>query len=178
MFIILETVNLAKNGDTLAFQSLIEEHKVYLYNIAYAILNNSDDAGDAICETIFKSFNSLNSLKNPEYFKTWITRILVNECRKILKQKKKVVSLEDYMNSPQIAYTDCQLNTKLDLQKALSALDKKQYDVIVLFYYNDLSIEEISDILDIPTGTVKSRLHTAKKNLYEILNKEGGYKNG
>lgn len=178
MVIILEEVNLAKKGDVQAFQKLIEEIKVYLYNIAYAILNNSDDAGDAICETIAKSFTNLKSLKNPEYFKTWITRILINESRKILKQKKGVISLEDYVTNSPPDYIQYNSNTKLDIQNAINSLDKKQYDVIVLFYYNDLSIEDISNILNIPAGTVKSRLHTAKQKLYEILYQKGGYQNG
>lgn len=178
MFIILEEVNLAKKGNILAFQKLIEENKVYLYNIAYAILNNSDNAGDAICETILKAFHKIKDLKRSEHFKTWITRILINESRKILKQKRKVVKLEDYMNNFQVHDTENKLNIKLDLQKALKSLDKKQYDVIMLYFYNDLSIEDISKILKIPEGTVKSRIHTAKQKLYNLLNKEGGYKNG
>lgn len=148
---------------------------MYLYHIAIAIVNNDEDAGDAISETIIKAYANLKKLKNPDYFKTWITRILINECRKILKQRRKVISLEDY---PEKRRDEVQNKEEImDLQIAIQKLPKRQKDVILLYYYDDLSIEEIALILEIPKGTVKSRLSTARNFLYEILSKEGRGKN-
>jgi RNA polymerase sigma-70 factor (ECF subfamily) len=150
-----------------------------LYHIAIAIVNNDEDAGDAISETIIKAYANLKKLKNPDYFKTWITRILINECRKILKQRRKIISLEDY---PEKQREERQNKEEIkeeimDLQIAIEQLPKRQKDVILLYYYDDLSIEEIALILEIPKGTVKSRLSTARNFLYEILSKEGRGKN-
>lgn len=148
---------------------------MYLYHIAIAIVNNDEDAGDAISETIMKAYANLTKLKHPDYFKTWITRILINECRKIIKQRKKVVSLEDYPGKGR--QEEQNKEEIMDVQVAIQKLPKKQKDVIFLYYYHDLSIEEIALILEIPKGTVKSRLSTARNYLYEILSKEGRGKN-
>lgn len=148
---------------------------MYLYHIAIAIVNNDEDAGDAISETIMKAYANLTKLKHPDYFKTWITRILINECRKIIKQRKKVVSLEDYSGKGR--QEEQNKEEIMDVQVAIQKLPKKQKDVIFLYYYHDLSIEEIALILEIPKGTVKSRLSTARNYLYEILSKEGRGKN-
>ena len=73
---------LAKRGNKEAFKRLIEENKKYLFNIAISILGNEEDAGDAIGETIIKAYESIKSLREPKFFKTWITRILINESKK------------------------------------------------------------------------------------------------
>lgn len=148
-----------------------------MYHIAIAIVNNDEDAGDAISETIVKAYTNLKKLKNPDYFKTWITRILINECRKILKQRRKVISIEDYPEKRREQEQQQSKEEIMDLQIAIQKLPKRQKDVILLYYYNDLSIEEIALILEIPKGTVKSRLSTARNYLYEILSKEGRGKN-
>lgn len=156
---------------------MIEANKNYLYHIAIAIVNNEEDAGDAIGETIVKAYMNLKKLRKPEYFKTWITRILINECRKVLKQKQKIVSIESYQGKGRIEDNVIEKEEHMDLQNAIQKLTEKQRNVVMLFYYNDLSVEEIAQILKVPIGTVKSRLNTARNYLYEILSKEGRGKN-
>ena len=92
---------LAKKGDKEAFKRIIEENKKYLFNIAISILGNEEDAGDAIGETIIKAYESIKNLREPKFFKTWITRILINESKKILISRGKVVSIEEQKQEQQ-----------------------------------------------------------------------------
>ena len=118
---------------------LIEENKKYLFNIAISILGNEEDAGDAIGETIIKAYESIKNLREPKFFKTWITRILINESKKILISRGKVISIEEYKQEQMSSYQD---KENIDLKNALKKLSKEHYDVIMLFYYNDLKINE------------------------------------
>ncbi len=165
-----EVVKLAKEGDKLAYQRLIETLSVYLYNIAQAMLKNEEQAADAISNTILKAYTKLKTLKNPEYFKTWISRILINECKDILRKNKKVVYIEDYYNQADEQEIDAiSKEEKMDVIDAINKLDKKTKDVVILYYYNELKIEEIAKILNLPEGTVKSRMSAAKSKLYDLL---------
>ena len=167
---------LAKQGNKEAYIRLIEENKKYLFNIATSILGNEEDSGDAIGETIIKAYENIKKLREPKFFKTWITRILINESRKILIARKRSCNIKKNDEN----YNFCYSNNEetIDLKNALSKLSKEHYNVIMLFYYNDLKISEISKILHIPEGTVKSRLSTAKEKLYKELIYIGGEKNG
>lgn len=157
---------LAKRGNKEAFKRLIEENKKYLFNVAISILSNEEDAGDAIGETIIKAYENIKELREPKFFKTWITRILINQSKKILLSRGKVISIEDYKEEQENSYSD---KENIDLKNALIKLSKEHYDVIMLFYYNDLKINEIAEILNVPEGTVKSRLSNAKNKLYQEL---------
>lgn len=158
---------LAKRGNKEAFKRLIEENKKYLFNIAISILENEEDAGDAIGETIIKAYENIKKLREPKFFKTWITRILINESKKMLISRGRVVSIEDY--KPEQMVNESNKEENIDLKKALMKLTKEHYNVVMLFYYNDLKIKEIAEILNIPEGTVKSRLNNAKSRLYQEL---------
>lgn len=81
----------AKNGDREAFLSLINENRLNIYRVAKGILNNEHDIEDAIQNTIIKSFEKISTLKNDDFFRTWIIRILINECNDILRKNKRVV---------------------------------------------------------------------------------------
>ena len=174
-----EVVKLAKQGDKLAYQRLIETLSVYLYNIAQAMLKNDEQAADAISNTILKAYTKIKTLKKPGYFKTWISRILINECKDILRKNKKVVYIEDYYNQANEQEIDTiSKEEKIDVIDAINKLDKKTKDVVILYYYNELKIEKIATILNLPEGTVKSRLNTAKNKLYDLLQERGENYNG
>ncbi len=160
---------LAKRGDKEAYKRLIEKYKKYLFNIAISILKNEEDSGDAISETIIKGYENVSNLREPQFFKTWITRILINESNKILNARGKIISMEEWQYQVQDEKEYISREEIVDLRKALNNLSKEQYSVVMLFYYNDLKIEEIAEILKVPSGTVKSRLNTARERLYEQL---------
>lgn len=165
-------VKKAINGDINAFENIIESLKVYMYAVAIRYLKNEDDAGDAIGNTILLAYENLNKLKKVEYFKTWLTRILINECHKILSSKKKVLLTEDY-DEIEETYMES-FEDEIDISTYLNQLSDVQKAVILMYYYEELSIEEIAVTLKIATGTVKSRLFHAKKRLKSMLERKGG----
>ncbi len=162
----------AVNGDIDAFQNLMENLKVYMYAVAIRYLKNEEDAGDAIGNTIILAYENLKKLKKTEYFKTWITRILMNECNKILQTKKKVILIEDYEDVEE--YFEEELEDSTDIKSYLNQLSDIQRAVILMYYYEEMSIEEIANSLQIAIGTVKSRLFNAKKSLKNMIERKGG----
>ena len=165
-------VKRAADGNIDAFQNLMESLKVYMYSIAVRYLKNEDDAGDAIGNTIISAYENLKSLKKPEYFKTWVTRILINECNKIIQANKKLVLVEDY-ESIEGSYTE-DIDERIDVKGYLARLSAVHRAVILMYFYEEMSVKEIASTLQISTGTVKSRLHNAKKSLKKIIERNGG----
>jgi len=163
-------VSQSKKGDKSAFTSLVEIYQSRLYRTAYGMLGNSQDANDAFQDCILKAYMSIDSLKYDYYFKYWINRILINSCNDILRRKKKVVYMEDVGITGSSEYYDI---TTLDIRISLQKLEPKYRNIIALRYYQDLSYEDIAEVLNCPLGTVKSRLNYALKKLRDIMNKSG-----
>lgn len=164
-----------KKGDEEAFAKLIEEYKIPIYKTAKAILKDEDDVCDAIQDTALSIYKNINSLKNEKYFKTWVIRITINKCYDIITKHRL---REEKISKVQANITELHTNfvnnviEKTDLERTLDLLEKDLKIVAVLYYYNDLSVSEISEILKIPKGTVKSRVFRAREKLYDILSKE------
>lgn len=163
-----------KKGDQQAFEELIEEYKLPIYKTAKAILKDEDDVCDAIQDTCLSIYRNINSVKNEKYFKTWVIRITINKCYDIIEKckmnDKKISMMQSNILETHVTF-DNSVIMKTDLEKTLELLEEDLKIVTVLYYYNDLSISEISDILNIPKGTVKSRIFRAREKLYQILNK-------
>lgn len=163
-----EVIALAINGDKRAFINLMEEYKPHLYRMGKAMLDTDEDIGDAMQETVLKAYQNIKRLQKIECFKSWLLRIMVNECNNILRHKKKVVIFDNFFNEE--TYEDNYDN--LESQPVLKAVKKLEYNfkkVILLHYYEELSVRDISKTLDISEGTVKSRLSRARKKLFQFL---------
>lgn len=148
------------------FTIRISKAKVKMYNTALLYLGCESDAMDAVDEAIYKAFKSLKTLKHEEFFNTWLIRILINECKKELRRKKRIYvsdSIEE--NSEDFNYD------VLPLNEAILKLSDDLRSIIILRYFDDLTLAEVSDILDIPQGTVVSKQRKAlsllKLNLME-----------
>lgn len=171
----MSIITRVKNGDEEAFSELIEEYKLSIYKTAKAILKDEDDVCDAIQDVALSIYKNISNLKNEKYFKTWVIRITINKCYDIItkykfdnEKKSKIQSnFKEIHNS-----FDREVIVKTDIEKALNLLEDDLRIVTVLYYYNDFSISEISKILNIPKGTVKSRAFRAREKLYEILREE------
>ena len=155
-----------------AFERLVNSVKTKLYKTGMAILKNDDDTYDAIQNTLISSYKYFDTLKEEKFFKTWITRILINKCYDILKKKEKISYLnkEIEVNENTAYYDEYKIDSKVE--NALNTLDSDLRTTTILYYYDDF-VEEISDILNIPEGTVKSRLSRARGKLYNLLKEEG-----
>lgn len=138
-----------------------------MYRIAKSILIYDCDCEDAVQEAVLKAFSKLRSLREERYFKTWLIRILINECYRKKKAKSKIVPFEEY-----VACEPADNDNYSYLYQAVLSLKEPVRIVIVLHYIEGYSVEEIGKILKIPSGTVKSRLHTGRKLLREELEDE------
>lgn len=166
-------VERAKNGDKEAFSQLIENVENELYKIARTRFYNQYDIEDAVQETIVQSLNSIKSLKYPQYFNTWIIRILINNCN-IIYRKKSNLELEE----TQYAYIDNSddVNNKLNFDNIMKKLNYDERIAITLYYMEGYTNREISKLLNTKVGTIKSRISRAKQKIKEIYKEE--IKNG
>lgn len=166
-----ELVKRAKKGDRDALIELIMDQGDNYYKLAYVYLKSEADSMDALQDTIVILYNNIKKLRKEEAFYSWSKTILVNECKKRLRERKKLISLEDVKEG---AFEE-KYNTvedKMEIEMYLSKLSEKHADVIRLRYLLDLDYEEISNILKVSLGTVKSRLSVGLKKLKEIAGVE------
>ncbi|KOP65187.1 RNA polymerase subunit sigma [Bacillus sp. FJAT-18019] len=153
----------ACRGDEKAFYALVTEHRRRLYGIAYSYLHNESDALEVLQETVCRAWMKCRKLKDPEAFVPWITRILIHCCVDEQKRKKRMVPVEEVRMQETAA--EMVSDSKLDLERALGRIKPKYRHVLILKYYQDMTIRDIASILDVPEGTVKTRLHQGLKLL-------------
>lgn len=172
----IDIVNKAKKGDDDAFSTLITCCKENLYKIAFAYLKNEEEALDIVSDTVYKAYMDINKLENPQYFNTWITRILINNAINRLKKNKRIVLIDEYekiedLNS-EVSDIGIDISRSVDLYNAIDKLNVKSKSIIILRYFQDMTISEISEVLEIPEGTIKVYLHRALKKLKVELEEE------
>jgi len=159
------------------FLELLEGRLKILYKIAYTYFKDENNASDAVQDAVVIAYKNIHKLKNKEKFNSWITTILVNRCREVLRRNKvilfeqydaKVIDIRILNEGKQVSDYE-KVENKIYLINLLNKIDEKYRDVIRLKYFGDYTLEEISTILDIPIGTVKSRLNFAIKKLKKLL---------
>ena len=142
---------------------IVNNEKLF-YRLAYSYVKNMDDALDVIQESIYKAFSSIDSLKNFSYIKTWFYRIIVNASLDLIrKRKREVIIDEESLLSNDTGTVDHYID--IDLKRALETLPEKYKSIIVLRFFEDLKLEEISEILNVNVNTVKTRLYKALQML-------------
>ncbi len=150
------------------FTKNVLEAEKSMYCTAKAFLHNDSDCADAVQSVILTAFQKLHTLKSPEYFRTWLIRILINECKSMLRKRKYSESIEDIADPGQHFEDEC----GSEVYKAVNSLDEKYRIVFVLFYCEGFSVEEISGMLNISLSAVKTRLFRARNILREKLKGE------
>ena len=167
-------VKQARKGDKEALLELVMAQQIEYYKLAYVYMKDKDQALDAIQDMIVILYENISKLKKEDSFYSWSKTILVNSCKNKLKKNKRLISMDEIKEQ---AIEELYDNTddKIVLDKYLSKLSTKHQEVIKLRYYLDLDYEAISNILEIPLGTVKSRLNIGIKQLKESMG--GGYLN-
>ena len=163
-----QLVESAIAGDKQAFEQLLKFESEKLYKIAYLHMRNKEDALDVLQEATYKAYISIHQIKSPVYFSTWLVKILIRTAYKELERKKKMIQLPEETilfllesNQP--------LVPSIDLSEALTSLNVDYRNVIMLFYYFDLSIQTIASVLNKPQSTVKTYLRRAKLELRKTL---------
>ena len=156
-----------QKGDEEAFIEAITKYMPVMHKVARTRLSSEDDIGDAIQESILSAFKNLHSLKNPSYFRTWLIRILINQCNDITKQNSKVICIGSYEEADKLTKSVCDDNVvnTMDFNQTLAQLSIEYRTVVVLYYVNGFNTREISEILNEKEGTIKSRLSRAREQL-------------
>lgn len=161
----------AARGDGRAFEKIVERYDRVVYNLAYRMVRNEDDAQD-ITQTVFiKVFRKLDTFDPNRKLFSWLYRIAVNECLNHLKKRKREVAAhDDYAVARQSPWDDVARGERSELlESALMGLKPEYRVVIVLKYFLEFSYRDISDIAGIPEKTVKSRLFTARQQMRDAL---------
>jgi len=170
-----------KVGDSLAIEHFVQTYQQDVFRLALSILDDSAEAEDATQETLLAALRSLDAFRGDSSLTTWLYSITVNICRTRLQRHKKRQSLLEVLGgmfqlskTRQSSLEEHMVQTEADetLWRAIHKMDEKHRIPIVLRYYHDLSVNEIANVLQIPEGTVHSRLNTARRQLQSIL-KEG-----
>lgn len=145
------------------FSERVERARDKLFRIAYSILHNEQDCADALQEALLKAWQNLDKLREPQYFDTWLVRILINECKRIHLRRRRMPAPALIPDLPP---------EDIPLHDALKALDERYRLPILLHYIEGFTLEEIAYLLRIPSGTVKSRMYAGRKALRNLLEEE------
>ena len=149
------------------FVAQVMELQETLYRTARSILRNEQDAQDAVQEAVTQAFARLHTLRDPAKFKPWLLRILVNTCYDACRRRRSTVYLEAVEETLAAPQSDCE--ERMSLWSAVMRLPEEQKAVVTLFYYEDLPIRAISEVLGVTQGTVKTRLSRARGRLRQML---------
>jgi RNA polymerase sigma-70 factor (ECF subfamily) len=170
-------------GDTTAFGELVRRHQDRLYNTVYRLVDNADDALDVVQDAFLNAYQSLGSFKGDSLFFTWLYRIAVNAAISLKRKKRVMVRIDAGRNGePVIEPFDPSDLSKPDhaleqaeqerrIQQALSRLSPEHRVVLVMKDMEGQKYEAMADVLGVPIGTIRSRLHRARLELREILEK-------
>ncbi|MCC3356227.1 RNA polymerase sigma factor [Bacillus sp. REN16] len=174
---IAKEVKKARRGSKSSFEKLIVAHKLLMYRVAKTILTNDEDCADVMQEAIIKAYQKIDTLREPAYFKSWLCRIVLNECYQLLRQKKNVIHMEEWLE-PQINERGFE---EVEVKEMLNKLSEEDSQILKLFHIEGISIIELSQIYEAPENTIKTRLRRAREKMRELWDeKEEGssWKNG
>ncbi|ARK32645.1 RNA polymerase sigma factor SigV [Halalkalibacter krulwichiae] len=161
-----EVIRCVKKKEMEALVNWFDEKHSDFYKIGWAYLRRHHDIEDVFQTTILKVYDHINQLREPQYFETWVTSIFINECKRLYRKRKK-----EFDQDVEPIGASHQDHTKMELLDRLEQLEEPYKEVIILKYINDFSQEDIADLLEIPLGTVKSRVYRGLKRLRKQLQK-------
>jgi RNA polymerase sigma-70 factor, ECF subfamily len=159
-------------GDGAAFAALVHRHQRRVYNLAYRMLGREEDAKDATQDAFLNALRKLSSFRGQAAFTTWMHRVTVNTCYDILRRRKREPLVDE---EPRETATRASgdpagsVADAVDVQRALAQVPEEFRAVLVLHDVHDLGYEDVAEILGIPVGTVKSRLHRGRIALARLL---------
>ena len=168
----VKIVKKAIKGNDKAFLILMNQYKEQIYRTAFAYVKDEEIALDIVQEVSYKAYKSIENLKEPKYFNTWIMRIAINISTDFYNKKSKVVCMEQEELISKIDATYEDKDERIYLMESLDKLDNKYKKIIVLKYFDDLTFREIAEILDIPENTVKTHLYKGLSILRNDMNME------
>lgn len=157
---ILKLIRRAQKGDDQAFLELFQEYEKDIYRIAYVYVKNENDALDVIQEVAYRSFKNIATMKQPEFFKTWLIKIAITCSIDLVRKSKKIIQLnpkhEQHFDSK-----DEDVSLSITLRDLLERLNEEEKSIVILRFYEGYSFKEIAQLLDIPLGTSKTIFYRA-----------------
>lgn len=154
-------VKKAQRGDAEAFITLIEQNKQSMYRVARGFLQNEEDVADIMSETVLDCYEKIVTLKQSAYFKTWMIRILINNCKDMIRKRKGDVSIEVM---PQMEDQAVQDSTQ-GFREMIEPLSEKDRSIFTLYYVYGLKLKEIASCMEMNENTVASRLKRGREML-------------
>lgn len=182
-----DLVRLAKKGDVGAFGTLVRANEAKVYNLTLRMTGNPEDARDLAQEAFLLAYRRLPAFRMECSFSTWLYRLTANLCidflRRERRRKSMTVSMEDQMGQQEEGVNQWQepqaelerLEMRAVLEQGISRLSEEHRQILLLREMSGLSYEEIGSLLKLESGTVKSRLARARKQLREILSADGNF---
>lgn len=162
-------VNEFKNGNTDTFVDLMNQVREPIYKIIYAIVGNEQNAIEVFDDVIYKAYINLKKLNHAEFFKTWITRIAINESKNYLKKNSKIVYMDEYEKEKSQSSS---IEDKLDFESAIDSLDIQIKSVIIMKCYMNFTFDEIATSLDKSTSTIKTWYYKGLDILKGVISKQ------
>lgn len=166
-------------GDEGAYYKLIEEHKNMVKSVALKIVKDNDTAEDIAQETFITVFEKIHTFEGRSKLSTWIYRIAYNKSLESFRKKKAKVSYEEVAYLKELAdetptpeETTMSKSTVREVREKLDELPEKYRLPLTLYYLSDKSYKDVSEIMDIPIGSVKTYLHRGKKELLKLMRRE------
>jgi RNA polymerase sigma-70 factor (ECF subfamily) len=157
----------ARDGDKDSFTRIILGVKDQAYRVAFSYLHNEADSLDAVCNAVEKAYINIKKLKKTEYFNTWLIKIVINECKQLQRRNRGLMLVE----APEIA--DIEGNTDsvetMDLEQSLLELGAAERTLVHMKFYEGYTLEEIAEIMQIPIGTVKTKIYGSLRILRSKL---------
>ena len=178
-----ELLQRLRAGDNLAARELVTSYHPELYRLALSLLDDPAEAADLTQEVFIAALGALDSYRGEAAFKTWLFSITVNLCRRRWRQRQArerlnrvLQSIFPFNSAPPPAPEEALLRgeERAELWQAVAALGERYRPLLILFYEHELPVAEIARILELPVGTVLSRLHTARERLAATLRSRPG----
>lgn len=163
-----ELVRQAKKGSTQAFAALYEEIYMDLYRFAFYTMKQPQDAEDAVSEAVMTAFEKSGMLKKADAFKSWMFQILVNQCRKKLKQKER----QQQLGQEEEPYLAADPGTTLSLREAFEQLSDQERMIVALSVFGGYRSGEIGEQMGLPAPTVRSKMSRAFQKMRRFLGEE------
>jgi len=168
-------INLVKGGQSNAFSYIVEKYQDIVFSIALKVLRNRDDAEEMAQESFIKAYKSIHTFKGNAKFSTWLYRITYNTCISEIRKRKM-----HFSSTEEIEIRDETQEINMDgipeenrakaIKEAMNQLPEDEYTLILLYYFEEQSVEEISKVTGLSESNTKVKLFRARKKLYTILN--------
>ena len=164
-----QIIKKAKNGDSEALTILIEEYKQIAFNLAFSIVKDKDNAKDITQDSFIKVLENIKFFRNDSKFSTWLYRIVYNQSLAFIKKVNYINAKSKFEIEDSESYNSFENDDTEKLIKAIDQLDDTEKNIILLFYYAEKSIKEISQITGFSSANVKVILHRSRKKLKENI---------